>query len=126
MSRFIISIVIFTVIIAGSIGSVLYVSATEEKLQTNLDSIINAIYNDDMQLAEKLSEDFVKNWDSAEPFFITLIRHHSVDEITKYSSRLTSYCKYGTKSDVLAEINMIKTILKHMRDDEKPELHNIF
>ncbi len=126
MSRFIIAIVIFTVIIAGSIGSVLYVCKTEEKLQTHLDSIIEAVSMNDMQLAEDLSQDFVEKWDKAEPFFITLIRHHNVDEITKYSARLTTYCKYSHKSEAVAEVNMIKTILKHMSDDEKPKLHNLF
>ncbi len=126
MSRFIIAIIIFLLVVAGSVGSVLYVCETEKKLQTHLDSIIDAVYHDDMQLAEELSLDFVEKWDLAEPFFITLIRHHNVDEITKYSSRLTTYCKYDHKAEAVAEVNMIKTILKHMSDDEKPKLHNLF
>lgn len=126
MSRFIIAIIIFVSIIFGSIASVLYVCSTEEKLQIYLDDIIEAVHADNMQLAEDLSRNFVEKWEQTEPFFITLIRHHNVDEITKYSARLTTYCRYNQKSEAVAEINMIKTILKHMSDDEKPRLHNLF
>ena len=126
MSRFIIAIVIFVMIIIGSTGSVLYVCSTEEKLQILLDDIIEAVYEDNMQLAEELSADFVEKWEKSEPFFITLIRHHNVDEITKYSARLAAYCAYNQKSEAVAEVNMIKAILTHMSDDEKPKLHNLF
>ena len=126
MSRLVTAIIVFSLIIVGSTASVIYVSHTEKQLQTHLDEIVEAVSNDDMKLAEKLSEDFVKEWEDTEPLFIMLIRHHSVDEITKYTSRLTSHCKYGKNGDLLAEVNMIKTILKHMSDDEKPSLHNFF
>ena len=126
MSRLITAIIIFSLIIVGSSAAVMYVTNTEKQLQTQLDDIVEAVYNNDMELAEILSSSFVEKWDKAETFFIMLIRHHNVDEITKYISRLTSYCKYGNSSDLLADINMIKTILKRMSDDEKPSLHNFF
>lgn len=126
MSRLIIAIVIFSLIIAGSCASVMYVSHTEKQLQTHLDKIVEAISNNDMQLAESLSQKFVEKWDKTETYFIMLIRHHNVDEITKYISRLTSYCKYENNGDLLADVNMVKTLLKRMSDDEKPKLHNFF
>ena len=126
MSRLITAIIIFSLIIAGSGASVCYVSHPEKQLQSQLDEIVNAVSNDDIKLAEKLSEDLVRKWDKTETIFIMLIRHHSVDEITKYVSRLTSYCKYENRSDLLADVNMIKTILRHMSEDEKPTLHNFF
>ena len=126
MWRLITAIIIFSLIIVGSSASVMYVSHTEKQLQSQLDEIVEAVRNNDMQLAKEHSEEFSKKWDDAETFFIMLIRHHSVDEITKYTSRLTGYCEYENQSDLLADVTMIKTILKRMSDDEKPSLHNFF
>ena len=126
MSRLVTAIIIFSVIIVGSSASVMYVSHTEKLLQAQLDEIIAAASNSDMQKAKECSEKFLEKWNDAETFFIMLIRHHNVDEITKYTSRLTSYCDEQNRSDLLAEVNMIKTILKRMSDDEKPTLKNFF
>jgi len=126
MSRFITAIIIFTLIISSSTASVIYISKSEKVLQSHLDSIVESATNGDMKQAEKFSEEFVEKWNSMEPLFIMLIRHHSVDEITKYSARLSTYCKYEKPSEAIAEARMIKTILKHMSDDEKPRMHNFF
>lgn len=126
MSRFITAIIIFTLIISSSVASVIYISKSENVLQSHLDTIIESATSGDMQEAEKYSKQFVEKWDSLEPFLIMLIRHHSVDEITKYSARLSTYCKYEKPAEAVAEAHMIKTILKHMSDDEQPKMHNIF
>lgn len=124
MSRFIIALVIFSLIIAGSIASVIYVSACEKRLQEYLDEIVISAQNGEMDKAESLSNAFVDKWTEVEPYIVMLVRHHSVDEITKYASRLASYCAYGNQADVIAETNRLKALLKHISDDEKPIIHN--
>lgn len=125
MSRLIIVILIFIIIIATSITSVVFVLRSEKELQLALDNIIQAALEEDMTKAKRTTEAFVAKWEKTEVFFIVLIRHHNIDEISKYVSKLTSYCEYNDYADLVAEVNMIKTILRRMSEDEKPMLHNI-
>ena len=53
-----------------------------------------------------------------------MVRHNMIDEITIRSSKLTSYAEYGNRGDFISEARAIKTLLKHISDDEKPLLHN--
>ena len=125
MSRLIIVILIFIIIIATSITSVVFVLRSEKELQLALDNIIQAALEEDMTKAKRTTEAFVAKWEKTEVFFIVLIRHHNIDEISKYVSRLTSFCEYNDYADLVAEVNMIKTILRRLSEDEKPMLHNI-
>ncbi len=126
MSRLIIALVIFSTLLTVSITSVIYISKSEEKLESSLSEIIDTLSREDFDNAHALSLQFEKDWDAIEPFIIMLIRHNSVDEITRHIPRLTAYCDNDLKADALAEAQLIKAILRHMSDDEKPKLHNFF
>lgn len=124
MSRFIIALIIFSLILAGSISAVVYVNVCENELQRSLDVIASAVQKSDMEKAAELSRAFVKRWEEIEPYIIMLVRHHSIDEITKNASVMTAYCACGSEVDAMAEISLIKSILKHISEDEKPVFHN--
>ena len=126
MSRLVIALIIFSILLTVSISSVIYISKSEEKLESNLNEIINTLSKNDFDRAHILSQEFEKDWDSIEPLIIMLIRHNSVDEITRHVSRLIAYCDNDCKADAVAEAQLIKVILRHMSDDEKPKLHNFF
>ena len=126
MSRLIIALVIFSMLLTVSISSVIYISNSEEKLESELTEIIDTLSQENFEKAHTLSLQFEKDWDRIEPFIIMLIRHNSVDEITRHISRLTAYCENDCKADAVAEAQLIKVILRHMSDDEKPKLHNFF
>lgn len=126
MSRLIIALVIFSLLLTVSISSVIYISENEKKLEASINDIIDTLTKGDYKKAHQLSLQFEKKWDTIEPFIIMLIRHNSVDEVTRHISRLNAYCENNCKADALAEAQLIKVILRHMSDDEKPKLHNFF
>lgn len=126
MSRLIIALAIFSTLLTVSISSVIYISKSEEKLESSLSEIVDTLNEEDFDKAHSLSLQFEKDWDKIEPFTIMLVRHNSVDEISRHISRLTAYCENDCKADAIAEAQFIKVILSHMSDDEKPKLHNFF
>lgn len=126
MSRLIIALIIFSLLLTGSISSVIYISKSVQKLETSLSKIVDTLSQEDLSNAYTLSLKFEKDWDKTEPFIIMLVRHNSVDEITRHISRLIAFCKNDCKADAIAEAEFIKVILKHISEDEKPKLHNFF
>ena len=125
MSRFVTSMVIFLLLIAGGIASVIYINHDASDLQKQLDQLIAVADSGDSSEAKDLAEKFTQNWDKAEQSIVMLVRHHSVDEVTKYAARLPVYAAYGQKTELIAEAKQIQAILEHIRSDERPTLHNI-
>ena len=124
MQRFILTIIIFLIIIAISLISLNFVIKKEKELQKDIDDIINSIKNNENTLGK--CEDFYKKWAKTEHIIITLVQHESIDEITIRSKKMIAYAKTDNKSSLLAEIYSIQELLKHICEDEKPLFHNFF
>ncbi len=124
MKRFVATIVIFFILIIMSCLSLAFVITNEKVLESDLNEMIELAEQSNMSGAIEKASEFLKKWENLEQYMIMMVRHNMIDEITIRSSKLTTYAKYSNRGEFISEVKAIKTLLKHISDDEKPLLHN--
>lgn len=126
MKRFVISLFLLAIIAATYIAELSIIDKKYDSVSREIKLIeLSAEQNDFDEMkngAEKLS----KKWKKDETVFTLFINHSSVDEITCSISRLGALSTEETAAEFRSELECIKAGLHHIRENEKPQITNVF
>lgn len=118
--------VLLVLIIGGAVWQHIYVTDATEQLKNDLEQVINALHDDDIQSAAAASQAFSDNWEKEKGLYETLFKHEEVDLISSGTARLTELCAQGNKSEALAETAETLYYINHIHDIDSVKFENIF
>jgi hypothetical protein len=121
----------------AAISFVILILAVSITGKAIIDSKINSLLND-LEKIEKLAMDgdkiaavdeankFVEQWDKSEKILSVFITHSEIDNVNIALEQAVSYLNTDENDDFLAKSAELKKLLKHLIDNEKVNLQNIF
>ena len=126
MKRLITCMIIFI----GIIGLCCWGTVTLKSRTTHMIGLLqqahDAAAENKLDKALELTNEFLSKWEENEAFFIYILRHEQMDEVTFSSSRLPSFLLYGDRAEFCAEASEVIKALEHLWNTEKPILENFF
>ncbi|SMB81682.1 protein of unknown function [Desulfonispora thiosulfatigenes DSM 11270] len=124
-------VIIFTLILNISIFAFSfytdnYLAKSSVEMIATLKTIENNLENENWQMAQKSMQNFEQKWKD-NLFMWSLITDHSeIDNIEVSIAHIKSYLKTQDFSEVNAEIASLFRYIKHIPENEKLTIRNIF
>lgn len=125
MGRKIAVLVISLLIIGASLFSVSYTHDVKEKLTAMLLEAQQSVENNEIQKAERLSEEIDSYWQEQEPKLIIYINHEEIDQLTDVISQLKSLIQYQNISVYSSQVDQAINSIEHIWTTQLPLLQNI-
>nr|WP_245331499.1 DUF4363 family protein [Clostridium algifaecis] len=108
------------------IFSVNYLKKTNTSLKYSSTNIENAIKSNSFENAEKLLDEFSKNWDKNSSKISIFTNHNEIDSINSELLKLKQHIIYKNKEEALASINIIHGIIGSISEMESLNIINLF
>ncbi len=125
MKRFVISVVILTVIIFSSLKSVCYLKSTTETLVDKIDSINLCVKSDNINSAFEETKKLEALWSDKKDVFVMFVNNNDIDDITYSISKLMPLLEYKDKSEFCSNLNYTKSLIMSIYDNDSISLNNI-
>jgi len=103
-----------------------YIILTCDKLLNVADKIEGDIVDESWDEAYILSFELLDIYEGHVRHMTLFLNHANVDIIYGEVIKLTQYCKEEEKSEALATLHLVKTLLQEVRQMEKLTINNIF
>lgn len=126
MKPLLLAIFFLIAIIAGSIGTIYYISTQAEALHVQLVELEKQIDSEKWAEAEELYKSFKDKWVDIDHKWSMLIDHYEIDYINMYLGELEAFIKMKDKTNSLAKLSSLQLLVEHIPDKEYPSLKNIF
>ncbi|MHB8125123.1 MAG: DUF4363 family protein [Desulfitobacteriaceae bacterium] len=125
MRVIIIIIMVFFLMIAGSLSSYNYINSTSGNLVSNLENLEKFVQDQKWNIAQEQLELTQTTWNKTKYWWTILLDHHEIDNIELSAQRLKQYLKAEDKTLSLAEISALEMLFEHIADSEALTLKNI-
>lgn len=126
MKRFVISIIILSLIIITSFALPVYFKKTTLELTEKINEININIKNNDKQEAIFKTYEFSKFWNDKKDIITIFVNNDEIDHITYSIAKLLPLLKYNNISEFSSNLNYIKTLIISIYVDDIPSINNIF
>lgn len=126
MKPLIITITLTALIVTGGCITGYTLNSESEKLNDSLAALEEEIENQNWDSASKKLEEFHSKWDKISSSWSMLIDHYEIDSIELLLSQIVAYVKNQDKTEALANMSSLKTLIKHIPEKEAFNLKNIF
>ncbi|MBP0979614.1 MAG: DUF4363 family protein [Oscillospiraceae bacterium] len=126
MRRFVISIIILSLIIISAFSLPIYFKKTTLELTQKIDEININIKNNNKQEAISKTYEFSKFWHDKKNIITVFVNNDEIDHITYSISRLVPLLKYNNISEFSSNLSYIKILIISIYIDDIPSLSNIF
>ncbi len=118
-------IIVFILMIAGSLSSHNYINSTSKNLVTHLENVQESVQNQKWSIAQEQLELTQTSWDKTKYWWTILLDHHEIDNIDLSSQRLKQYIKAQDKTLSLGEVSALEMLFEHIADTEALTFKNI-
>lgn len=125
MRSLIITLIIGTVMIGGSILYTSHLSDCSEQLSDIAEKIEYQIKKDDFGSANKFIKKLNKEVDKFEKFFLATGDHLEMDNIKINISELKSFSEHKQKSDALSKVYVLQFLFEHLPHNNRIRIGNI-
>lgn len=125
MKSFIVTLLIGTVLVAGSVFYARHLETEADKLSKITDSIKESVKAKDYESAKKQTEALNKSVSDFEKFFLTTGDHLEIDNIKINLAELNSFIKHEIQSDAMSKIYVLEFLFDHLPHNTKVRIGNI-
>lgn len=126
MKNIVITFILFIFMCVGLFFASEYIILTCDKLLNVADKIEGDIVDESWDEAYILSFELLDIYEGHVRHMTLFLNHSNVDIIYGEVIKLTQYCKEEEKSEALATLHFVKTLLQEVRQMEKLTINNIF
>lgn len=126
MKNIVITFILFIFMCVGLFFASEYIILTCDKLLNVADKIEGDIVDESWDEAYILSFELLDIYEGHVRHMTLFLNHANVDIIYGEVIKLTQYCKEEEKSEALATLHLVKTLLQEVRQMEKLTINNIF
>ncbi len=126
MKRFRFSIIITVLILVVCSFALVKIVKVSDELTDTLNQISTAIEQNKTDQILDLVGKFETDWEENEKTLMQYIHHDELDTITGIAARLTALARYQDYSELSAEIDRLKHLIKHVCESQMPTYKNIF
>lgn len=126
MKNIVITFILFIFMCVGLFFASEYIILTCDKLLNVADKIEGDIVDESWDEAYILSFELLDIYEGHVRHMTLFLNHSNVDIIYGEVIKLTQYCKEEEKSEALATLHLVKTLLQEVRQMEKLTINNIF
>ena len=126
MKRLSLCFAILLVIFISCFAGFLTVTRCGQQFDQALQQLESQVYSLSLQQLSDRSAQLFTNWQTAEKAMVRFVRHNSLDEVTGSMARLEKLALYGDLASFSAELDRIRTLLRHVCEGETPSFRNIF
>ena len=122
MKRIAIAVPLLLVFIAGaSFACILLLHDTEKKADGFITAASESAMRDDFAACEETLNAAMKR----KVYYILFVRHDEMHDIEIGIEQMKGFARCRDKSSIIGELEMLKTVLKHISESELPLLNNI-
>ncbi|EQB90079.1 hypothetical protein J2Z44_002075 [Clostridium punense] len=126
MRNIVVTIIIFLVMCFCLFFASQYIILTSDKLLDVANKMESNIVDENWDNAYILSFELLDIYEGHVKHMTIFINHANVDVIYSEVIKLTQYCKEEDKTESLATLHLIKTLLLEVKQLEKVSISNIF
>lgn len=121
---FIIFLLLFIVIL--DVVTIRYLDKTSQNLNEILSIVEDNIKKGEWEKAKRYIEKAEKEWKKIDKKWALIVEHREIDEIEINIEKLKSYINTKNKDLSMAQLKTVKMLFKHIPQNEKPTIENIF
>ncbi len=125
MKAFIISAIIFAVLIGVVVSYQAVSSVTERDISYLSEKLENEIEEQNMKSAETTFVMLYDKWKSTRNLLMSVTEHADLDRVEEHLKNIGSSLKYNNFEDAYKNLNLFKMLLKNIFLNSKPTLTNI-
>lgn len=125
MKTFIISMVVFVLLISGVFAYSVYLDTVSSELSENLSSISEAIKKENWENCTEKINNLTKYWKKNEPILAMFNDHEDVDHIKLSISELKVYIKNHNQEEALKALEEAVIYFERIRKNENLSLENV-
>ncbi len=125
MKAFIISAIIFALLVGIVVSYQVVSSVTEKNISYLAENLENEIAEQNIKNAETTFAELNDKWKSTRSLLMSVTEHADLDRVEEHLKNIGSGLKYGNFEDAYKELNLFKMLLKNIFLNSKPTLTNI-
>ncbi len=118
-------IIVFFLMIAGSLSSYNYINSTSKNLVIQLGKVEESLQNQKWSVAQEEMELTQTSWDKTKYWWTILLDHREIDNIDLSAQRLEQYIKAQDPTLSLGEVSALELLFEHIADTEALTIKNI-
>jgi hypothetical protein len=122
----VITVVLLAFIFVLDLGSYYYLKDTAMSISQSIEALPEKIENEKWDTATDDLNKASNRWSSVKGIWAVLINHDEIDKIDMSLVRLRSFVQYNDTEEAMAEYNTLKMLVKHIPENQRFSLVNIF
>ena len=126
MKVIILVIILLIIIFLGAIGGYQLISRETANLIEHFDQLEKDIETNNWQQAKFTGQQIVEQWEQANKIFSLMIDHGQLHDLSISISRIDILIQLEEKQKIIPELFIARDLIKNIKEEEKPLLHNIF
>ncbi len=103
-----------------------YLSRESEALLSEIDALITSTRAGDFSAVNSKMEHFAASWDAVSPRLALFIDHSLLDDIMLEAAEARGYATSAEGPELLAALEILKSLIAHIPKREALSLYNIF
>lgn len=124
MNRLITSIIILAVMIAGCVGSVVWVNSFTERIDSKINEVELAFTENDLEKSSQAARELQEEWDTFLKYSIFVNDLGHAIELTSAISEVYSFALEGNE-EIYASCDRVQAQMKLFRDMQTPTIWKI-
>ena len=121
-----IAVILFLVVLAGSVVLFIYTTVLYNQLQESLHRIHRAVEEGDWAAAHRESRQLKKIWARTDASWTPIMDHRQVDHLDESLTRVIKLAELRNREELLIEVAVAMRMAKRIKDTEVPTIRNIF
>jgi len=122
----VITVILLAFIFVLDLGSYYYLKDTAMSISQSIEALPEKIENEKWDTATDDLNKASNRWSSVKGIWAVLINHDEIDKIDMSLVRLRSFVQYNDTEEAMAEYNTLKMLVKHIPENQRFSLVNIF
>ena len=121
-----IAVILFLVVLAGSVVLFIYTTVLYNQLQESLHRIHQAVEEEDWDAVHRESGQLQKIWVRTDASWTPIMDHRQVDHLDESLTRVIKLAELRNREELLIEVAVAMRMAKRIKDTEVPTIRNIF
>lgn len=118
--------ILLILLLGGSYASSRFIEATTLTLDTQLDTVEQAISDQKWEVSLDALNKAQQRWDKSKSWLTILLDHQELDDIDVSIERLNKYIEAQSLALSLGELSTLRLQVGHISDSEQLTVRNIF
>ncbi len=126
MGKTIAILVLLALLLLAAIWQSIYIHNTTDTLTEQLEQVVSALEQNDIEKAAQGAKDFDDAWQLQKQTYETLFEHKEVDIISATAQKLPSLCDPDCVPEARAAAEEMLFYIEHIRDIDRLSWENVF